>query len=402
MKNTITLLLLLSLSSTIFSQNQEEKKETIANNLKQIENAKSGNLIDVFGSLYQFAFKNLSLDEKSLDLNSTLFSLVKNYDADILTTKSRKSIVFLRNFQINTKVNLDDEFNFNGYSGGFTYAILNKRDKGFIDIENTAFAKHYTELSRLINGVIVNLTIKEMSDFHTKNGRNMDLYEQKSLSYDITKVATAIRNGKTVDANLQKIYDDYITELDTQIGNSPYFQVLRDKAGSPMTTTTLVNTFLQDSKKDFLKDLEKKPFLSISSSGITDRDGKLNKAAAELIFLVGGHSGELDIRGKYNYADTLDVTGSQRSIFNGKIGYNLKVIKGKEDKSYFEIKAYAEYNKILKNVQPNEKEETFLANADFRIRLTNDLWIPITIKYDTENSNFFGFLNVTYNFDGLK
>ena len=397
MKNILLTLLILSFSSSLFSQTNEEKKEMINNTLKLIENAKSGNLIDAFGGFYQFAFKSISVNEKSLDLNSTLFSLVKNYDADILTTKSRKSIVFLRNFQVNAKMKLDENLNFGGYSGGFTYAILNERDKGFIDIEKTAFAPHITELNRLTNAVIVRVVTKEMSDFNAANHRNMDVYELKQLSDNITKVGTAIRNGKTVDSGLQKIYDDYVAELDTEINNSAYFKILRDEKGSPLTKSDEVNKYLQDSKNAFLKELEKKPFLSISSDGITDKDGKLNQASAGLVFLIGNKSGELDVRAKYNYADTLEIS-EPRSIFNGKIGYNLKLIKGKEEKSYFEIKAYGEYNKVLDGILTDEEEETILANADFRIRLTDDLWIPLTIKYDTKTSNFLGFLNVTYNF----
>ena len=400
MKNIILSLLVFSYSLSAFSQTIEEKKEVVNNTLELIENAKSGNLVDAFGGFYQMAFKSITVNEKSLDLNSTLFSLVKNYDADILMTKSRKSIVFLRNFQVNAKLNLDKKMNFNGYSGGFTYAILNERDKGFIDIEKTAFASYTTELNRLTNNVVLRVVTKEMDSFKTTNNRDMDVYELKKLSYDITTVGTAIRNGKTVSPSLQKFYDDYIAELDIEISNSVYFQILRDSKGNPLMKFDEVNNYLKDSKSAFLKGLEKKPFLSISSDGITDKDGKLNQASAGLVFLVGNQSGELDVRAKYNYADTLEIS-KPRSIINGKIGYNFKLIKGKDEKSYFEIKTYAEYNKILNNILPDEAEETILANADFRLRLTDDLWIPLTIKYDTKTSNFLGFLNITYNFGGI-
>jgi hypothetical protein len=40
----------------------------------------------------------------------------------------------------------------------------------------------------------------------------------------------------------------------------------------------------------------------------------------------------------------------------------------------------------------------FSANAEIRLRVAEDLWIPFVIKYDIKNSNFLGFLNITYNF----
>ena len=73
-----------------------------------------------------------------------------------------------------------------------------------------------------------------------------------------------------------------------------------------------------------------------------------------------------------------------------------------QNQSYFEVKVYGEYNAIFNNLIADEKKNNFLANSDIRIRLTDDLWIPITIKYDTDKSNFLGFLNVTYNFNPLS
>jgi len=392
MKKIILYLLLFSFSSNLSSQTKKQALKT----LNQIENSKSGNLIDVFAGFYQFAFKSIDVNEKSLDLNSTLFSLVKNYDEDILNTKNRSSIVFLRNFQINAKLNLDDKLNFNGYSVGFTYALLNKRDKGFIDLDEN-LKEQINELDLLMVNATTKIITAEMDSYRTKNNKEMSSSEMNKLSDDISEVSTSIRNGENVEnPKLQQYYDDVKKELNKEIINNNYFQNLKNKNNNNLVNIDSVNTHLQDLKDDYIKDLEKKPFLSISPSAITDKDGKLNQASAEMVFLVGNRFGEFDVRAKYNYLDTISPS-MPRSIFNGKIGYNFKVLT-KGVKSFFEIKAYGEYNKIFKNVLTNEKEETILANADFRIRLTDDVWIPITVKYDTETSNFLGFLNVTYSF----
>lgn len=384
MKKIITLVTLISISINSFSQTKSE----INNSLKKIEDAKSGNLVDAFSGFYQFAFKSINVNQKSLELNSNLFSLVNNYDENIVQTKSRSSIVFLRNFQVNLKLNLNDRLNFNGYSGGFTYAILNDRDKNFINLTGLPIEKHLDELNKLIHTSI----IKVISD---DNGKNPNLAD------DLSIIATNIVNGKKVDKSLSATYTLLKTEIDSQINNSNYFQKLSDSKGNKITTVDSIVSFIKDLKDKSLKVIENKPFLSIASDGITDKNGKLNQYSIGTVFLAGSHFGEFDIRAKYNYADTLNP-GTPRDNFNGKFGYNFKILRGNDNKSYFEIKAYGEYNKILKNVLPNEKQETILANADFRIKLTDNVWLPITVKYDKTNNNFLGFLNVTYNFEGSK
>ncbi len=106
----------------------------------------------------------------------------------------------------------------------------------------------------------------------------------------------------------------------------------------------------------------------------------------------------MDLRAKFAYADTTALN-MPRTAFNAKAGWNFKILKNKADnKSVFELKFYGEYNKIFRNALPDEEENNILADADIRLRITDELWLPFTIKYDTKNSNFLGFLNVTYNF----
>ena len=50
----------------------------------------------------------------------------------------------------------------------------------------------------------------------------------------------------------------------------------------------------------------------------------------------------------------------------------------------------------------HEKKDVFTANADIRIRIIENLWIPLTVKYDLNKKNFLGFLNVALNFNALK
>jgi hypothetical protein len=50
---------------------------------------------------------------------------------------------------------------------------------------------------------------------------------------------------------------------------------------------------------------------------------------------------------------------------------------------------------------PGETKSRFTADGVLRFRVTDDLWIPIDIKYDPKVGKVFGFLNITSNFDWL-
>jgi len=50
----------------------------------------------------------------------------------------------------------------------------------------------------------------------------------------------------------------------------------------------------------------------------------------------------------------------------------------------------------------DEKNNQFLANADIRVRVLMNLWVPLILKYDVNNGKFFGFLNISFNFKGVQ
>ena len=54
-----------------------------------------------------------------------------------------------------------------------------------------------------------------------------------------------------------------------------------------------------------------------------------------------------------------------------------------------------------RNLYLSEKHETNTLNGTLSIRVFNEVWIPIEIKYDTKDHNVFGFLNVVTNFKAL-
>ena len=67
-----------------------------------------------------------------------------------------------------------------------------------------------------------------------------------------------------------------------------------------------------------------------------------------------------------------------------------------------ELKVAASENIILSSPYADENKSQFTLDGTFRFRISENLWIPISFKYDPEHGNVFGFLNVTSNFNWLK
>jgi len=49
----------------------------------------------------------------------------------------------------------------------------------------------------------------------------------------------------------------------------------------------------------------------------------------------------------------------------------------------------------------DEKRDRLILNGTLRLRIYNDIWVPLEIKYDPDAGNVFGFLNVRANFTAL-
>lgn len=346
------------------------------------EDSKSGNYKDVLSSFFQLAAKDLAGDNKSIEFNSTLFALkAKAHKEETLNYDNYRQY-FARNFQFNLKVKLDSIFSYDGFNGGVTYALVNGRDKHVADFANSELHVLFEQLS----GELAS-QIGPLSASHPMGEISSTI--QKILSKDPTVAFTP---------NEAIIRDKMYAATDAKLFTAPV--TLKDK--TVVKNTPEMVAALHRLRTQYYTDMESKPLWTVAADGTANRDGKFDSAALGSVFLYGNKAGwnEIDVRAKFTYSDSLEVGGLPRTTLNAKAGMNFKIGKKANQKSFFEIKLYGEYNAILKNELPDEARETILANADFRIRIADDLWIPITVKYDTENANFLGFLNVTYNFGG--
>jgi hypothetical protein len=67
------------------------------------------------------------------------------------------------------------------------------------------------------------------------------------------------------------------------------------------------------------------------------------------------------------------------------------------EESILELKGGVDYMQITRGLYENEKEKIFNFTAVLTVRLTKDLYIPFTLKYDPEEANFVGIFKIEYN-----
>jgi len=114
---------------------------------------------------------------------------------------------------------------------------------------------------------------------------------------------------------------------------------------------------------------------------------------------------EIDAKAAYNFDnDTAFIQRNlNRQVASGEFGFNWIILKSAyKEKSLLEFKATGAFNYVVSGKFKNEDTYFFTANGTLRLRLSDDFWIPIEVKYNPQNGNVYGFLNVTSNFDWLN
>lgn len=330
--------------------------------IEEIEKSKTGNYKDILSSFYQLSTANFTGDTKTIGLNSTLFAIKSNVDPTLLEEENFIRNKVSRNTQLNFKLKLDKDFKYNGFTGGIIYAFLNGRDKKLADFRDTEVQIINSQLNKEINSIIIDFDLKNIDSIHV--------------------AILGLMEGKD---NNKNIYYSKIREL------------YKKKYGKEIKQSIDEKNSLIDLE---YKKIDAQPLWTISIDGTANKNGKFNQASIGTIFLKGIKDSrcEIDFRSKLSYSDTITSAPTTRLDFNTKLGANFKLGKTNKNVSYFETKFELEYNSILRNLLPTEKKNSFLGNAEIRVRITDDLWLPFIIKYDIENANFLGFLNLSYNF----
>lgn len=369
------------LSTINDSSNQEAQSKQV---IRTANDLKTGNWQDVLSSFFQLSLSDLTGNNKALNFKSTIFAIKAKADSSLLIDRNYVHQTFARNFQFDFSLKLDSQYRFTGFQGGFTWAIINKRDSTVMSLVNTLIDSIYLLSVTDLQNAFINFS-KSVSD-SSGNIKKDKLEFFKDIK---KKVQDAVASSQFV------LSKDFPPEF------RPFLKPYTDKGYDEnlKRATSLFN--------DKLAALRAKPLLTLSANSTFKNDQQaFNNGEVQIVYLQGikskSTSTELDIRSSINVKDTIVVTTMRRSVFKASAGINFSLFQGNAHKSIIEFKPYLEYQSILSTTINNEKKDLFTANADLRIRITDNLWIPFTLKYDVKKGNFLGFLNVALNMNAFK
>lgn len=377
---TVTLSMLLHKS---FAQKTELTQKIIT-----ADSIATGNFKDVFTSFYQLALSNLTGSNKELNFTSNPYAIMLKSNPKLSNYNDYYRYRMLRklNFSVNAK--LDSNSHFNGFATGLNFAIINNRDY----TTNELFlvqANQNKFYGRLLDVLAIERNkLPNGSAFNTLVGNQM-----QKLSTDSTFTFNQL--DSTVKSWMFSIKDSVIDTLKSLVKRDNKIILFKEKNKQ---YDSVVNIYA------------KRLLWKVGVSDTSYSSGKLFKAVqlnTELLKGITKPSGavqlELNLKATVNYIDDSMQTGKKldRQVFNFEPGINL-VFKGKNNqKSYLEFKVSGSYTNVWKGLRVAEDKITNTLVGTLRIRVIDDLWIPLEIKYDPANGNVFGFLSAKFNFTGL-
>lgn len=366
------------------------KADTAAANKDVIRTAaslKTGTSQDVLSSFFKLAFADLK-DGHHFQFNSSLFAVRAKTDPTLWIDTNYKKQVFARNFVFGVDYGLDSNYKFKSTSVNVKYAIINNRDKNIFEF---GVGKKLTLLmdnaSNLFNTASNMYFDKYKSRYAAEHKLVLNFFNYTDLKSKTPKDSLPKDFIAIVESLIKLNHFDLIT-----IDN---YQDIREAIGDMYKTAAVLMaqqslwTVGAQITADKSKLISRTNFSSEYLKGITKNNTSMGL--------------ELDIKANLSiYDSTIVSTTFHRNVFAASAGINWIIYKDKTtQKSYVEFKPALAYDNVLSGVYAGETKSRFTADGVLRFRVTDDLWIPIDIKYDPKAGKVFGFLNITSNFDWL-
>jgi len=381
----IILVLCLLVSYNAFCQEQKTLvviDESTKNEVKkiiseEITDKKSANLQDVIANYFQLALKDLGGEKQKFELKTTLFNLKAQANKDLWTDYNYEKEKFSRNFQIEARLSLKDNNRINDFTYGFgwSYNGRNRSINTLINSKSAAIYENYKD----------DLTNAQEAYFYYLEQTNDSKVKEKR-----DKIR-AIKDKYKSDENEIKIIP--LTEFPEDFRRflSEKYESYKEK-------------FIRQNKAD-IDSIARRPYFFIGvNNSLNDHSKILDNYKIQTVFLKGVKRNnlkmEIDFRNSYKVNDSVAIAAFKRKEFSSQLGLNISIMT--KEISFIELKPNFEYKRVFSGLMEDEKKNQFLANADLRVRVLKTLWVPLILKYDIENGKFFGFLNISFNFEAVK
>jgi len=382
----------------------QAKTDTLKPHLLTADSLASGNYKDVFTSFFQLAANDLSGPNKALDFASNPFAIMARGNPALLVDTNYVKYSRLRNLNFNTGVVLDSAYRLSGFNFGIKYAIVNKRDVSishkFIG-ETMSQSRELDTLVRHLSAWASKYALSEpgftdsLVDMAFKWENNDTFTFNKFTSRMQDTITAIISNKDNHMPTMRKLMKDDPNLVFKKVSDSVYNEIKGEWQNKPLWTVSGNSTFASQNAGNLKTITASNVLLS------TEFLAGLNAPA---------HHVKWDLDLLANYRMTNDSTNPKQNIqlhtFEFQPGFNFvlkssSATNGGPGKPYLEFKISGSYYHTFTTLQPGQKADSNTINAVLRLRVFQDIWVPVTILYDPANGNVFGFLSVKANFTAL-
>lgn len=381
----------------IHSANAQNTKAAVKTILTA-DSLSSGNLKDVLTSFFQLSYDKLTGPNKELNFSSNPYALLLKTNPAVAIDTNYHKYSFMRKLNFGFGLKLDTSYKFNGFSSVIKYALIDERDATtskwlFDGLGSDSLNQEITSLQADLTNYITTTYPNTAESGATR------LKYLKLINVLLTDTITAFNQ---LDTAFQSIVKKVAAE-----SNLRFFSRL-------IQTNPKVN-LRRESRKDFSslkEELKKKLLWTVSLSDTTYKNEFFfSNIVFKTELLKGmvrkprpGSNWELNIHATLNFTDDTTVKGRdlKRTVFHFEPGFNWVMRTKNSGLSFFEMKFSGQYNHIFNTLYTNEKRNFFTFNGTFRLRIFNEVWIPIEFKYNPKNGNLFGIINARFNFSLLN
>jgi hypothetical protein len=352
----------------------------------------SGNVKDILTSFFQLAFNHLTSPDKELNFNSNPFAIILKSNPGLAKDTYYYKYRALRKTNFSFGIKLDSSFRFNGFSSGVKYALIDQRDSStskllFQNLRNDNLGKERDQLQLKL--VEYANTIQNINEKKKFNAAIRDFFNKDTPFNNLSdSLKAAVKKIIADDKESYPVISDIIE-------NNP--------SSNMVTEERKVYESLKNQIKDDL----------LWTIGVSDTTYKNQfffsniLLKTELLKGIGrpkrGSNWEFNVQAGLNFADDTLRKGRdlKRSILSFEPGFNWVVRNKSNDHSFLEFEFSGSYTHNFGSLYAGGKRDSLTFNGTIRVRIIDDIWIPLEIKYDPESGNVFGFINIRANFSGL-
>ncbi|MEE1946152.1 hypothetical protein VRU48_13600 [Pedobacter sp. KR3-3] len=387
MKKLILLVLYLY-AVPLFAQekNMAARKDSVATAIQAEETANSK---DILTNLFRASIDNLLGDDRTYTFNSSFLGIyqILNKKRQLPYDQERR----LRQNSFNFEIKGNDKNDIVKIGGGFTFAILNKRNitETSVGVELQKLDNYVSAFSALKRGVIEYLDAKGISDDEMNKVR--ESWNEASRNHDFSDLDPKIKEALGSEGFVAKF---------VKKGSNTNEQ-LQETLKSILEGKDNLNSQFQSVSKIYAQ----KPLWVVSPTVTYDRVNKQGEytIGSTLTFGLWKQSvqkpWEFEIKTQFKVANDSTVSSPN---YNDKplsiaLGLNKVLVQNKDNESKLEFKLATQYNRQFGTGPTLQKKDVFTLNTTLRVNLYKTLWLPLTLKYDVDKGNLLGLFTFTAN-----